>query len=98
MTSTSGVVIGVLGRYTSDPGQPFPPRIETAGITLAPRVHAAVLDALQAAWESTDPWAPGISLQSKAETLIHMALRTAGISDVHVHVTVMEDIPYEIHH
>lgn len=54
------------------------------------------MDALQAAWESTLPWAPKAELQRKAEEWLSRTLEDAGFSDIEVQVTVMDDLPYTV--
>ena len=86
----------MVGRYASEAAEPFPPRVKAAGVTLPPSVVRAATEALQAAWESTLPWAPKAELQRKAEKWLSKALKDAGFSDILVQVTVMDDLPYTV--
>lgn len=96
MITGQGVIVGVLGRYASDPSQPFPPHLETVNVTLSDRARASALEALQAAWEATLPWSSSEELQQKAEEWLRRALLLAGHSDVEVQVTVMDDLPHQV--
>ena len=96
MVLANGLVVGVLGRYGSEATQPFPPRVKTAGVILSRPAHDAAVEALQAAWEATAPWAPKVELQRKAEIWMAHALNAAGHSDVEIHVTVVDGIPFVV--
>jgi hypothetical protein len=86
-------VVGLVGRYASDPSPPFEPRVVVVGLELSPRDTAALVDALRAAWESTAPWEPSAELESKAVEWLERALGARGYERVHVHVTVLDGLP-----
>lgn len=96
MAEHAGLVVGVIGRYASEASQPFAPQLESVGVHLSERTHAAALDALEAAWESTLPWAPKAELVERAEDLLRKALSLNGLGAVEVQVTVVDNIPYRV--
>ncbi|RHW25435.1 hypothetical protein D0Z08_19605 [Nocardioides immobilis] len=65
-------------------------------MTLTPALRAAAVEALQAAWESTDPWSASEALRIKAEDWLARVLRDGGIPDAEVQVIVIDDLPYRV--
>lgn len=96
MAEHAGLVVGVLGRYASEASQPFAPRLEVVGVHISERARAAALEALEAAWESTLPWAPAAELEERAQTFLRKSLSMNGLGDVTVQVTVLDNIPSRV--
>lgn len=88
------MVLGIVGRYASEAAQPFAPRVEVAGLELSPVVRDTLIEALQSAWESTDPWAPAEVLRQTARELVGRVLKAEGLGDVTVEITVVDEIPF----
>lgn len=93
---SQGVVVGVIGRFASEPSQPFEPRIETNGFVLSGEPRRSAAEALQAAWEATDPWAPKDELAHKAEEWLTRSLEMSGITGVQVLVVVIDGLPFRV--
>jgi hypothetical protein len=94
---SNGLVLGILGRYGSEAQQPFPPRIKAVGVDLSSAAREQGLEALQAAWEATAPWAPKAELQQKAELWLSKAITAAGHQGVAIEIVVVDNIPFHVH-
>jgi hypothetical protein len=94
---SNGLILGIVGRYGSEARQPFPPRIKAVGVVLSNAAREQGLEALQAAWEATAPWAPKAELQEKAEAWLAKAMTIAGHQGVAIEVVVVDNIPFQVH-
>jgi hypothetical protein len=89
----STVLVAVMGRYGSDPAEPFPPRLEAVGIDID-FMRSELTEALRAAWESTAPWEPRSLIEEKGARWVGDALKRHGYVDVQIQVSVIDDLPF----
>lgn len=87
------LVVVVVGRYASDPSEPFPPRVEVRGMDVSDAVLQEFVEIARAAWESTAPWDAKDKIAEKAESWVARRARERGLGEIQVQAIVMDDLP-----